>query len=184
MRADVFCSSCRAPACPTEVAKDFCFYILDCSANLLGLDFLAATRSVLDLDPREPELRIHQTPKPATECYEMSAEMSIDGTVMECTLDTGFCSFMSVPEEIAMVLGLDIQRLGTPLVYGTQAGTSVVEYFAKAVTVEGFGKEMEADGDVCDFPYLILLGMEFLRGAEISFQENGSWDLTFLPRSY
>lgn len=183
MKVDVFCGSDRAPDCTVEVAKDFCFYILDCSHNLLGLDFLTATRSVLVLDQQEPELRLQQTPKPVKDFYEMNAEMSIDGGAMECTLDTGFAGFMSVPEEIAMVLGLDLQRLETPLVYSTQTGTDVVEHFAKGVAVEGFGKEMEGDSDISDYAYKILIGMKFLRGAEIEFQENGSWELTFRPRN-
>jgi len=41
------------------VAHSFRFYVLDCARNLLGLDFLTATRSDLKLDLREPLLYIY-----------------------------------------------------------------------------------------------------------------------------
>jgi len=57
-----------------------------------------------------------------------------------------------------------------------------VEYAFRGVTVDGFGKTLQGDalGHECKKP---LIGMAFLAGARVVFQEDGDFELTFPPRS-
>lgn len=87
---------------PSLIAHDFCFYIRECSYNLLGLDFLTATCSILNLERQMPELRVYQPPEDVSDYFELTAELAVNGEfVHEFTLDTGFYGFMSITTEDA-----------------------------------------------------------------------------------
>lgn len=171
-------------AYPTNelIAEDFCFYIREDSSNMLGLDFLMSSFSLLDLDPEEPKLHLRQMAK-NMEDQELCHDVLINGIETEAMLDTGFCGFVSVTPEGAERLELTVDKVDEPVSYDTQEGMVEVEYQAEDVTLEGFGREMTGTADVDEFIIDVLVGMEFLLGAKIQFQEFGSFELTFPPRS-
>lgn len=165
------------------VAKDFCLRVREGFGNLLGMDLLTSTCSVLDLDEEEPRLYLHKMGKNIEDEYEMFAEVTVNGIRTEAALDTGYCGFFSTTSEEADELQLSLETLREPKIYDTQLGDGYVEHVARDVSMEMLGKEMKGEAEVGTDDEDPLIGMEFLVGSRIAFEENGNWVLTFPPES-
>lgn len=114
---------------------------------MLGMDFLTSACSVLDLDPEEPVLYLHQLAK-NTDRREMYAELTVNGLETEAALDTGFAGFFSTTSAEAEELQLCLEKLAEPKKYDTQEGVGYVDQVARDVSVELLGKEMQGDAEV------------------------------------
>lgn len=114
---------------------------------MLGMDFLTSTCSVLDLDPEEPVLYLHQLAR-NTDRREMYAELTVNGLETEAALDTGYAGCFSTTSAEAEELQLCLEKLAEPKKYDTQEGVGYVDQVARDVSVELLGKEMQGDAEV------------------------------------
>lgn len=114
---------------------------------MLGMDFLTSTCSVLDLDPEEPVLYLHQLAR-NTDRREMYAELTVNGLGTEAALDTCYAGFFSTTSAEAEELQLCLEKLAEPRKYDTQEGVGYVDQVARDVSVELLGKEMQGDAEV------------------------------------
>lgn len=143
---------------------------------------MVGTRSVLDLHPEEPTLCIQRLAKPITDQFEMVIEAAVNGRDLFVTPDTGFSGFLAISEEDAESLELQTEELEERVEYATQSGLEEVALGAQGVEVEAQGKALTGDADVWPTRKTAVIGMEFLQGASITFEEE-DYDVTF-PEEY
>lgn len=104
-------------ACLT-VAKKFRFRVLECSVNLLGLDFLVGTRSDLRLD-KKPSLCVHQLAKPVAAHYSLRMVISVNGRDAEAMPDTACSGLMNLTNKMSKSLGLKPEKMNKPVTIET-----------------------------------------------------------------
>lgn len=108
----------------------------------------------------------------------MVIEAAVNGRDLFVTPDTGFSGFLAISEEDAESLELQTEELEERVEYATQSGLEEVALGAQGVEVEAQGKALTGDADVWPTRKTAVIGMEFLQGASITFEEE-DYDVTF-----
>lgn len=167
------------------ISRSFLFWVLprgDC--NLLGMDFLTSTCSVLDLNPLNLGLWLHRRPQNIDEIFRMHALVSINGVEVRAIADTGFDALASCSPEEAEEFELQVEELEEPILFSTPEGVAARSLVAVGVAVAGFGKEERGQVILKHAEYPVtVVGMPLLLGARITFYETGDWGVTFPART-
>jgi len=109
------------------------------------------------------------------------ADVEINGTTTTVIVDTGAYSFGNFSEE--NTFQSKVEKLEQPEKVSTIYGVREVDFIARDVSLNAFGKQVKGDFFIGLFKMLLIIGMEFLSGAIISFFENGDWDIAFPARA-
>ncbi|XP_042867299.1 uncharacterized protein LOC122250076 [Penaeus japonicus] len=146
--------------CNTDV------YVERVAFNLLGCDFLMFNCCRLDLDPEHPSLTLRNSSDEDLESYVPKKPVVVAGKEIEAYLDTSEDSFMTCRRE-------DIEGMSIEI------SDSFCEWQDfDNILVSAFGHE--ATGTLCvddvKNPYL---GLQFLRGAVMEFEHDGSVNVFF-----
>lgn len=156
--------------------------------NVLGLDFLKSTCSVLDLNAEDPRLRLYRYPKSSTSPGAYSelllTEVCVNGFKTNVVLDTGSSGAVFIcPHEVASELQLTIEET-EPIKTETFHGILKFNTIARNVTVQAYGRQVTGDAfiGILDETYRVV-GLPVLLGATITFFESGDWDITYPGRT-
>lgn len=113
--------------------------------NILGLDFLKSTCSVLDLDAEYPTLRLYRFPKssthPGTFNDLLLTDVCINGFKKKMILDTGASkALVKCSQEEASDFQLNIEETEKPRTSFTFNGPVSYNTIARNVMVEAYGR--------------------------------------------
>jgi len=109
------------------------------------------------------------------------ADVEINGTTTTVVVDTGACSLGYFSEE--NTFQSKVEKLEQPEKFSTICGVREVDFIARDVSLNGFGKQVKGDFSLRPYKTLPIIGMEFISGAIIMFFENGDCDLVLPARA-
>lgn len=161
------------------ISNELWFLVLpNCRENLLGMDFLTSSRSVLELNPERPYLWLNEEPKNISEIYKIYEEVEVNGTKVKALVDTGCTEVICCPPGRASELQLQVEKLKEPYAVNTLNGMLKHDSVARNVAVKAFGRKAKTELLFGDFGQEVLIGMPMLLGHTIRFSKTGAWDIS------
>lgn len=105
------------------------------NGNVIGLDFLASGRCVLELDPEFPRLVVHRKLQNTDVLHRIKTRVEVNGTEVLAIIDTGSYALVSCSAQEAEKLHLQVEELEEPIEVDFIDTTSLVKSVAREVQV-------------------------------------------------